>query len=210
MYMHICGIDEVGRGALAGPLIAVAAMFGHEGSTSPNSPFELKNSPIKGIDDSKKLTAAKREELFCCIIRSPYFRDFGIGEISVDEINEVGIEQANKRAFKRAVSDLYQRPDYLLIDGDNGIYGWGDHQHNEPKADGKYWPVGAASILAKVIRDGLMAEYAKDYPKYNFAENAGYGTDYHKQALQSYGPCHIHRSQFIRKIMTHVSHERTS
>lgn len=207
MYMYICGIDEVGRGALAGPLIAVAAMFRHEGLDAPKNPFELKNSPILEIEDSKKLTASKRRELFHQILSSPHLYDFGIGEISVDEIDEVGIEEANKRSFRRAISDLYKCPDYLLTDGIHGVDGWGNNQHTEPKADGKYWPVAAASILAKVIRDNLMTEYDRDYPKYNFVENVGYGTDYHKQALQTYGPCSIHRSQFIRKILGNVLYE---
>ncbi len=202
----VCGLDEVGRGALAGPLIAVASLF-----YSPATPVDIRQgyrwwemdfSPIKGINDSKKLTAKKRSTLFTQILRSGEFCDFGLGEVSVDEINTHGIDWANRMAFERAVKDLSQQPHHILIDGENPLYGWSMmDQKFEPRADGKYWPVGAASILAKVIRDGFMAELSKDYDAYGWEKNAGYGSPAHQEGLIENGPCPHHRTQFIRKIV---------
>ena len=202
----VSGLDEVGRGALAGPLIAVASLF-----YSPAAPIDIKQgyrwwemdfSPIKGINDSKKLTAKKRAEIFTKILRSGELCDFGIGEVSVDEINTHGMTWANNIAFERAVKDLSQQPHHILIDGTNPLYGWSMHnQINEPKADGRWWPVGAASILAKVIRDSYMAELARDYDAYGWEKNFGYGSEQHQIGLIEFGPCLHHRKQFIQRII---------
>ncbi len=202
----ICGVDEVGRGALAGPLIAVAALF-----YSPAAPidinqgyawWETKWTPIPGVNDSKKLSAKKRAEVFKAILRCRELCDFGIGEVSVEEINLHGIDWANNMAFTRAVKDLGQMPHHILVDGENPIYGWSMlDQKFEPRADGRWWPVGAASILAKVIRDSYMAELAKDFDVYGWESNAGYGSEAHKSGLIDFGPTIHHRTKFIRNIV---------
>jgi ribonuclease HII len=200
--MLICGLDEVGRGALAGPMIAVASAFVVPGKWVWWDAYEMDNSPVSGVDDSKKLSPTKRRDVFYRILRWESFLDFGIGEVSADEINDMGIEKANSLAFERAVRDLKYDPGYLLIDGDNPLFGWDiNRQHHEPRADGRFWPVGAASILAKVIRDDYMVELGTDHPEYGWERNSGYGSKHHQEALQRVGPCHLHRTQFIRKIM---------
>lgn len=197
--MYICGLDEVGRGALAGPMMAVASLF-HLPDNWTWSDVDTHNSPIPGVNDSKKLTATKRRDVFHHILRSNQIIDFGIGEVSVTEIDNHGIEWANRQAFERAVKELRIGPNYILVDGDHPLYGWDMRlQHNEPKADGRWWPVGAASILAKVIRDSFMAELGRDFPRYQWASNAGYGSDAHQLAIIENGPCNLHRRQFVRK-----------
>lgn len=208
MTYLICGVDEVGRGALAGPLMAVAAVF-NSAVSFPNGPYqqdrllawETEHCPIIGVDDSKKLTSKKREEAYHRILRSSTFVDFGLGEVSSKEIDEIGIEWANSLAFQRAMADLEHKPNYVLIDGDSRIMTW-DHekQRNAPKGDATWWPVGAASILAKVIRDSFMAELAADHPLYGWENNAGYGASKHVDALSEHGPTIHHRAKFIRNI----------
>lgn len=195
--MLVCGIDEVGRGALAGPILAVAAVFDFRDSVSMQVP------PIPGIDDSKSYaTFTKREEMWKYIIHSPYLVSFGIGEASVEEINRHGINWANAQIFQRAIMNLKVVPEVVYVDGDNPVPGWPkERQVVEPKADAKYWPVSAASILAKVIRDRMMKELSRLYPDYAWASNAGYGSALHKMQLQRRGPTEHHRTQFIERIM---------
>ncbi len=206
MTFLICGVDEVGRGALAGPLIAVAALFRSQPcNTEPGTrleQWERLHSPIPGVDDSKELSAKKRRTLFHQILRSPYFVDFGLGQVEAHEINEVGIDWANTWAFQRAMFDLSSKPNFTLVDGDSKIMGW-DHQsqRNEPRGDGKWWPVGAASILAKVIRDSYMEELHKDWPGYGWHSNAGYGAEEHRRGLLQWGKTPEHRTKFIQRIL---------
>src|SRR4051812_37466418 len=158
----ICGIDEVGRGSLAGPIVAVAALFkGFEN-------FALQESPILGLKDSKKFSsAASRKKIFEELVWSKHLLDFGIGCIWPSEINKIGIEAANSSVFYLALDDLKKEPDYLYVDGVNPVRNFQlRFQKVEPKADLNYWPVSAASILAKVIRDDLMGEFHLDYPQY--------------------------------------------
>lgn len=200
--MYIAGLDEVGRGSLAGPLIAVAALFRFWAEQGWAEEIETPRSPIPGVDDSKKLTPTKRRTVFHKILNSGRLVGFGLGEVSVQEIDDHGIEWANRLAFKRAAEDLPSKPTYFLIDGDNPLLDWErDLQRNEPRADGRWWPVGAASILAKVIRDDYMAELGQDYPAYGWERNAGYGSKYHQEAIQRVGPCRLHRTKFIGKIV---------
>lgn len=199
--MFICGIDEVGRGALAGPLVAVATAFRLPSKWVDWSDYETDNSPIAGVNDSKKLTPNRRRDTFHRILRWESLIDFGIGEVQASEIDAVGIERANHLAFERAVRDLSVEPNYVLIDGDNPLTGWDpSKQHHEPRADGRFWPVGAASILAKVIRDDFMTELGNDFPHYRWDSNSGYGSRDHQEAIQHVGPCSFHRTQFIRKL----------
>ena len=185
----ICGIDEVGRGCLAGPIVAVAALFtGWE----PGVP---------GVGDSKKIKPALRRRIFKGLCRSPFMVDFGVGIASVEEIDEFGIDHANLMIFTRAVESLPQVPNWIVVDGVKGVPGWHQNQEVVPKADDLYPVVGAASILAKVIRDQLMAELGQKYPEYKWHSNSGYGSKDHRDALKSVGPCPLHRTKFIRKIV---------
>ena len=190
----VCGIDEVGRGSLAGPLISVATLFqGHE-------------TGCRDVDDSKKLSANKREKVFRDILHSPKLVDFGIGQVSVEEINEMGIDRANAVSFVRAVEGLCRIPNFIIVDGVNGLE-WSSPYtaiKNEPKADGTYPVVGAASILAKVIRDRYMCELSEEFPVYCWESNKGYGSKDHCDALQSCGATRHHRKKFVSKYVTAV------
>mgnify|MGYP003417566525 CR=1 FL=1 len=188
----ICGIDEVGRGSLAGPILSVAALF--------------KGWAVGcvGVDDSKKLTPKKREEAFRRLLRSEELIDFGVGEVGVDEIDRIGIDQANIFAFDRAVKALPVRPNYIIVDGVKGAPGFYPHEMLvTPQADGKYPVVGAASILAKVIRDSLMEELHREHPIYAWGSNKGYGSKEHIEALRMHGATIHHRPLFIRDIVPH-------
>lgn len=185
----ICGIDEVGRGCLAGPLVAVAALFKGWDVGCPD------------VDDSKKIHKKRRRKVFRGILWSPELIDFGIGQVSVEEINDTGIDRANATAFHRAVSRLSTRPNYLVVDGNEGVPGWGPNQRAEPKADGTYEVVGAASILAKVIRDAYMDELNILYPGYKWESNKGYGSKAHILGIRALGPTRFHRTKFISKIV---------
>lgn len=186
----VCGIDEVGRGCLAGPLISAATLF------------RSWLVDCDGVDDSKKLSAKRRQSVFKSILRSKELIDFGIGEVSVEEINQMGIDQANTLAFDRAVKSLPMRPNFIVVDGIKGVPGFYPYEMLvAPKADGDYPIVGAASILAKVIRDALMDELHNDYPMYLWSNNKGYGSSVHIEALKTYGKTHHHRSLFVRDII---------
>lgn len=198
MSYLICGIDEVGRGCLAGPIVAVAALF-----VVPEKTDFTSGCPVKGVKDSKAFSNEnRREEIYHSILKCESLVDFGIGESSVEEINKQGITEANRLVFYRALKDLKQEPNFVLVDGDNPCPTW-EHSRQKwaPKGDAKWWPVSAASILAKVIRDWMMAEFHQDYPQYGWDNNAGYGTTIHRQALRAHGSTPLHRTQFISKIL---------
>jgi ribonuclease HII len=199
MSYLICGLDEVGRGSIAGPLFAVAAMFHSEKGAEWRREF----SPILGVHDSKTFKShEKRSEVYHRILRSEKLVDFGIGEVSVEEIDKHGIDEANRIAFYRAWSSLKPEPNWLLVDGDNPAPAWNySMQTNRPKGDSYWWPVGAASILAKVIRDEYMIGIGERYPIYKWAQNAGYGTPDHIAELKKAGPCMFHRKSFIKNIV---------
>jgi len=188
----VCGIDEVGRGSLAGPLISVATLFrGYA-------------TGVEGVDDSKKLSPAKRSRIFKELLWSPFLAGFGIGEVSAEEINDIGIDEANAVSFIRAVERLPEAPSYIIIDGRDALRGWDPiFMSAEPQADGKYPIVGAASILAKVIRDSYMVELSEMYPGYAWERNKGYGTAAHTEGLEQLGPTKFHRTKFIRNISFH-------
>lgn len=187
----VCGVDEVGRGCLAGPLVSVAALF-YSWDTG-----------VEEVDDSKKISAKKREKIFKKILHSPRLIDFGIGIVSVEEINDMGIHHANVLAFSRSVQMLPQKPKALVVDGTVGVPGWGpQNMLVEPKADGNYPVVSAASILAKVIRDSHMQELSALFPHYCWNKNKGYGTKDHTDALRQYGGTIHHRRKFISNFVT--------
>lgn len=186
----ICGIDEVGRGCLAGPIVSVAALF------------KTWDVGCKGVDDSKKLSGKNRAIVFSSLLRSPELIDFGIGDVGVEEINQMGIDQANILAFDRAIKSLPIRPNFIIVDGNKGAPGFYPHEMLvEPQADGTYPVVGAASIIGKVIRDGLMDELHVSHPNYAWNNNKGYGSKTHITALKAYGATQHHRKLFIREII---------
>lgn len=188
----VCGIDEVGRGSLAGPLLSVATLFRGYETGCPD------------VDDSKKLTAKKREKVFKQILYSPFLVAFGIGQVSSDEINDIGIDEANAVSFVRAVQALPAEPEFIVIDGSNALRGWNPSRMKaEPRADGKYPIVSAASVLAKVIRDSYMVELSIQFPGYAWESNKGYGTAAHTEGLELLGPTKFHRTKFIRNISLH-------
>lgn len=179
----ICGVDEAGRGPLAGPVCAAAVIL----------PPHLE---IPGLDDSKKLTDKRRRELFP-IIREQAIA-YGIGLASHEEIDEINILQATYLAMERALAQLSVRPDHVLIDG-NRAKEFGLPVTTVVKGDSLSANIAAASILAKVTRDVLMEEMAQDYPQYQFEIHKGYGTKAHYAALTEYGPSPIHRMSFLKR-----------
>lgn len=180
-FSAICGIDEVGRGPLAGPVVAGAVIL-------------PKDCHILYINDSKKLSEKKREELYSIIQEQAIA--VGIGFSTVERIDEINILQATYEAMRDAVKKLAVQPDILLNDAVT-IPGLTMKQVSIIKGDAKSISIGAASILAKVTRDHLMVEYDSVFPEYGFASNKGYGTAAHIEALKKYGPCPIHRRSFI-------------
>ena len=184
-YGYICGIDEVGRGPLAGPVVAGAVIL-------------PKECDILYINDSKKLTAAKREELYDIIMEKAVA--VGIGMASPARIDEINILQATYEAMREAISKLSVKPDLLLNDAVT-IPGVDIRQVPIIKGDAKSISIGAASIVAKVTRDRMMVEYDKIMPEYGFASNKGYGSAEHIAALKKVGPSPIHRASFIKNFV---------
>lgn len=190
----VCGVDEVGRGALAGPMMAVAAVFECD---------DVNSTPIQGVKDSKKFhNEGNRETVFGWILRDSHLIDVGLGIVDVEEINRFGIDEANDVAFSRAMADLNVRPMHIYVDGKKPIKNIPAIQQTvEPKADVRYWPVSAASIIAKVVRDRLMSELSRVYPSYAWQQNKGYGSETHQEALKKYGATPYHRKQFVKNIL---------
>ena len=184
-YNYICGIDEVGRGPLAGPVVAGAVIL-------------PKDCDILYINDSKKLTASKREELFQIIMEKAVSAKTAL--VSPQYIDKVNILQATYEAMRKAIATLNVQPDILLNDAVN-IPLVNIKQVSIIKGDAKSISIGAASIIAKVTRDAMMVEYDKIYPEYDFASNKGYGSAKHIEALKKYGPCPIHRRSFIHNFI---------
>ena len=179
----ICGVDEAGRGPLAGPVCAAAVIL-------------PKHLQIPGLTDSKKLSDKKRRELFPVIQQQAIA--YGIGLASEAEIDEINILQATFLAMGRALSQLSVRPEIALIDG-NREADFGLPVKTVVKGDSLSANIAAASVLAKVTRDNIMVELAKQYPEYGFEIHKGYGTKAHYEALRTYGPCPIHRKSFLKK-----------
>lgn len=179
----ICGVDEAGRGPLAGPVCAAAVIL-------------PKHLQIPGLNDSKKLTDKKRRELFPVIQQQAIA--YGIGLASEAEIDEINILQATFLAMRRALSQLSIRPEIALIDG-NRETDFGLPVKTVVKGDSLSANIAAASVLAKVTRDNIMVELAQQYPEYGFEIHKGYGTKAHYEALRTYGPSPIHRRSFLKK-----------
>lgn len=178
---YICGIDEVGRGPFAGPVMAGAVIL-------------PKDCEILYLNDSKKLSAKRREELYEEICEKAV--SWAVARVEPERIDEINILQATYEAMREAVSKLSVRPDILLVDAVH-IPEVDIPQDSIVKGDAKSVSIAAASVLAKVTRDNIMTEYAKEYPGYGFEKNMGYGTAEHRNALAAMGPTPIHRRSFI-------------
>ena len=180
----VCGIDEAGRGPLAGPVCAAAVILPPDWEPA-------------GLDDSKKLSASKREALYKEITEKAV--SWAVAFASEKEIDEVNILQATFLAMRRALSGLDRAPDFALVDG-NRDPGLGIPTRCEVKGDGRFACIAAASVLAKVSRDRFMDEMDEAYPQYGFLRHKGYPTKAHYLALAQYGPCPIHRRSFLKKV----------
>lgn len=193
-YQIICGIDEAGRGPLAGPVFAAAVVL----------PQGLL---IEGVNDSKKLSEKKREKLFEVIKEEAV--SWSVGFATETEIDTINILQATFLAMKRACSELDIKPDYALVDG-NRMPRLGVETQTIIKGDSLSQSIAAASILAKVSRDRLMVEIDQIYPEYQFAKHKGYGTALHIEMLKKYGPCPVHRKTFLKNILGDDSGEQSN
>lgn len=184
-YKIIAGLDEAGRGPLAGPVIAVAVII--------NPKFKF----FKGVKDSKQLSAKKREEIYEAIKKCPFIK-WGIGRVSEKVIDKINILEATKLAMEKAVKSLKKKAkkiDFLILDGNFSI-DVGISQKSVIKGDEKVFSCASASIIAKVERDRIMGKYHKKYPQYGFPKHKGYPTKYHKEMIRRYGLCQIHRKTF--------------
>ena len=186
-FTAVCGIDEAGRGPLAGPVVAAAVIL-PEGIQLP------------GVNDSKKITEKKREILFDFV--KEHALAYGIGEASETEIDEINILQATFLAMRRAVEALQLPADYALVDG-NRIQGLPIPAETVIGGDGKVLSIAAASILAKVTRDRYMRDMAAQYPEYGFEKHKDYNTKAHYAAIEQYGICPLHRKTFLKKVLNH-------
>lgn len=186
-YKKIAGVDEAGRGPLAGPVCAAAVIL----------PANLK---IEGLDDSKKLSEKKREALYDIIKEKAVA--YSIQLVDNNVIDEINILNATMLAMTNAVNNLQEKPDYVIIDGNKVPEELKTPATAVVKGDAKSMSIAAASILAKVTRDRLMLELCSKYPQYEFDRHKGYGTKLHCEKLLEFGPCEIHRKTFIGKIMS--------
>ena len=180
-YQQIAGVDEAGRGPLAGPIVAAAVIF----------PPGLK---IPGLNDSKKLSPKKREKIYAILKRKKIMA--GVGTVSSKEIDTIKIQKANRLAMGKAVKNLPLLPDFILVDGNRIGIDLPISQQRVVKGDSLCPSIAAASIIAKVTRDRIMLKYHKKYANYGFDRHKGYGTAEHIRKLKEYGPCPIHRRSF--------------
>ncbi len=182
---RIVGIDEAGRGPLAGPVVAAAVIF---------EPYAY----IEGVTDSKKLSAARRERYFDLI--KEHAIAYGIAGVDNVEIDRINIRQATFKAMRMALGRLKQTPEYMLVDGEElpgGLY----QQEGLIKGDSRSFTIAAASILAKVTRDKMLLDFHEEFPQYGFDRHKGYGTKEHRQLILQHGPCKWHRKTFLRKLL---------
>ena len=182
-FKFICGIDEAGRGPLAGPVVVASVIMPAD-------------SMIEGVNDSKKLSEKKREELYEKIIKEAI--SYGVAIIGQDEIDEVNILNATKKGLTISLQELTQKPDLILVDALNHIDTLGIPYDSIIKGDAKCYSIAAASIIAKVTRDRIMREWDKIYPEYGFEKHKGYGTASHIKAIREFGLCPIHRKTFTK------------
>ena len=194
-----CGLDEVGTGCLAGPIVSVAVQM----------QMTLDAWPMPEVKDSKKTTATQRARSVESILRFVHSQGgiVGVGESSVEEINSLGHTAALQLSYKRAVREatLFERPKLLLVDGDFGVDGYAGPQRIAPKMDANNFLCAAASIIAKVYRDLEMDDLAKQFPTYKWDSNRGYGTKEHVQALNKYGLSPLHREKAAHTALRKVA-----
>ena len=182
-FKTICGIDEAGRGPLAGPVVVASVIMPED-------------SMIEGINDSKKISEKKREKLYDQIIEEAI--SYGISIIGQEEIDNINILNATKEGLTNSLKELKVKPDLIIVDALTHIDTLGIPYESIIKGDAKCYSISAASILAKVTRDRIMREWAAIYPQYGFEQHKGYGTAKHISAIKEYGPCPIHRRTFIK------------
>lgn len=182
----ICGIDEAGRGPLAGPVVVGAVIMPQD-------------SMIEGVNDSKKISEKKREKIYEQIVEEAIC--YSVGIVDQRKIDEINILNATKLGLKIAVEGLKTRPDVILVDALTNINTCGIPYISVVKGDAKNYSIAAASIIAKVTRDRIMREFDEAYPVYGFAKHKGYGTVAHIQALKENGPCSLHRRSFIKNFI---------
>lgn len=183
---YIAGIDEAGRGPLAGPVVVASVIL-------------PKDSMIEGVNDSKKISENKREKIYERIIDEAI--SYGVGIIYQDEIDEINILKATKKGLNLAIKQMEIKPNIILVDALNEIDTCGIPYKSIIKGDAKCYSIAAASIIAKVTRDRIMREWDKVYPEYGFASHKGYGTAKHIESIKKYGPCNIHRKTFIKNFV---------
>ena len=181
-YTHVAGIDEAGRGPLAGPVIAAAVIL-------------PKDFPDIGLNDSKRLSAKRRETIYNKITDSNSNVIWGFAVVDQDIIDEINILNATYEAMRLAALSLSLKPDYVIIDG-KPIKNCPFRNHSIVKGDSKSLSISAASVIAKVERDRIMLKYSNEFPLYAFDRHKGYGTKVHMDALKEHGPCRIHRKSF--------------
>lgn len=182
----ICGIDEAGRGPLAGPVVVGAVIL-------------PKNSFIEGVNDSKKVSEKKREKLYEEIVKEAI--DYSVGIVDQKTIDEINILNATKLGVKLALEGLKQKPEIIMVDALNNIDTLGIPYISVIKGDAKNYCIAAASIIAKVTRDRIMREWDEVYPAYGFAKHKGYGTAEHIRIIKEIGPCILHRKSFIKNFV---------
>lgn len=183
---YVAGIDEAGRGPLAGPVVAACVIVDRN--------FNLSSKELEMVADSKKLSQKKREMLFSLIKDSVKVVEISV--ISNEYVDKINILQASLLAMKKAYEKTLIKADIILVDGNKKIPNLEVKQKTIINGDAKVWVIAAASIIAKVSRDYIMTELDKKYPEYGFAKHKGYGTKYHLEALKEHGPCSIHRQSF--------------
>ena len=182
----ICGIDEAGRGPLAGPVVVASVILS-------------KDSMIEGVNDSKKVSEKKREKLYDQILEEAI--SYGVGIIGQDEIDEINILNATKKGLTLSLQELTVKPDLIIVDALTHIDTMGIPYESIIKGDAKCYSIAAASIIAKVTRDRIMREWDKVFPEYGFEQHKGYGTAKHISAIKEYGLCPIHRKSFTKNFI---------
>ena len=185
-FEYICGIDEAGRGPLAGPVVVAGVIM-------------PKDSMIEGVNDSKKVLEKKREKLYDVILEEAI--SYSVAVIGQDVIDEINILNATKQGVTTVVEELDVKPNLILVDALTHINTKGIPYDSIIKGDAKCYNIAAASIIAKVTRDRIMREWDEIYPQYGFINHKGYGTAKHIEAIKEYGPCPIHRRSFIKNFI---------
>ena len=185
-FKAICGIDEAGRGPLAGPVVVASVIM-------------PENSMIEGVNDSKKISEKKREKLYDQILEEAI--SYGVGIIGQDEIDEINILNATKKALTLSLKELTTKPDLIIVDALTHIDTMGIPYESIIKGDAKCYSIASASIIAKVTRNRIMREWDSVYPEYGFIQHKGYGTAKHISAIKEYGLCPIHRKSFTKNFI---------